>query len=317
MGLRRIDHGHFAGSEEAFRHWDEDGAVSGSCSRCHSAEGLPLYIEQGVTIEQPLSNGMLCSTCHEEVGGEWARYAVESVEFPSGATVAIEEGAAAGLCMSCHQGRSSGADVDRAVGDLANDVVGEGLRFLNIHYFAAGATRYGSEVNGAYEYAGNEYVGYNEHVPVADDCAECHSAHQLDVQVDVCANCHEGVDSKEALYNIRESEVDYDGDGDVTEGLYGEIATMADSLYAAMQAYALATDGVDSIVYDSHSYPYFFTDAGERFTTFTPALVKATYNYQYSQKDPGAFAHNGKYVLQVLYDSISDLGGDVSAMTRP
>jgi hypothetical protein len=33
--------------------------------------------------------------------------------------------------------------------------------------------------------------------------------------------------------------------------------------------------------------------------------------------DPGAFAHNGKYVLQVLYDSIQDLGGDVSGMVRP
>ncbi len=71
------------------------------------------------------------------------------------------------------------------------------------------------------------------------------------------------------------------------------------------------------IVYNSHSYPYYFDDAGERYATWTPSLVKAAYNYQYSQKDPGAFAHNGKYVLQFLYDGIEDLGGDVSGMTRP
>jgi hypothetical protein len=110
---------------------------------------------------------------------------------------------------------------------------------------------------------------------------------------------------------------DYDGDGDTEEGIAGEIETMAEALYAAMQAYAESTDGVSAIVYDAHAYPYFFDDAGERYATWTPRLLKAAYNYQYAQKDPGAFAHNPAYVLQVLYDSIEDAGGDVSGMTRP
>jgi len=46
-------------------------------------------------------------------------------------------------------------------------------------------------------------------------------------------------------------------------------------------------------------------------------LLKAAYNYQYSQKDPGAFAHNGPYILQILYDSLEDIGADTSGMTRP
>jgi len=37
-------------------------------------------------------------------------------------------------------------------------------------------------------------------------------------------------------------------------------------------------------------------------------LLRAAYNYQYAMKDPGAFAHNGKYVIQALYDSLEDLG---------
>jgi len=167
-------------------------------------------------------------------------------------------------------------------------------------------------------------------VPTADSCVECHNAHTQQVEVELCANCHEGVDSDEALMMIRESEVDYDGDGDVAEGMYGEITTLADALYTAMQAYAAGTDGVDLIIYDSHSYPYFFIDSdgdgaptpgeanyGNRYGTWTPNLLQAAYNYQYAQKDPGAFAHNGKYLIQVLYDSIESLGGDVSTMTRP
>lgn len=316
-GLSRIDHGHFAGSEEAFRHWDEDGAISSRCSRCHSAEGLPLFLQEGVTITQPVSNGFQCATCHSNVG-EFTLYNVTEVTFPSGATIDLgEEGNPAGLCMTCHQGRSTGLDVDSATAGMPNNSLGEGLRFINIHYFAAGATRYGGEVNGAYQYEGKEYVGFFEHVPAAQMCQDCHNAHQLVIQVDKCANCHEGVETQEDVHTIRVSDVDYDGDGDVEEGLSGEVATMNELLYAAMQAYSEANADTATIVYDSHRYPYFFDDAGERYTTWTPALLKAAYNYQYAAKDPGGFAHNGKYVLQVLYDSIQDLGGDVSGLTRP
>jgi hypothetical protein len=58
-------------------------------------------------------------------------------------------------------------------------------------------------------------------------------------------------------------------------------------------------------------------DGAVRYNAFTPRLVKAAYNYQYSQKDPGAYVHNPQFVVQFLIDSIEDLGGDVSAYTRP
>jgi hypothetical protein len=232
--------------------------------------------------------------------------------------------------MNCHQGRSSANTVDARIGDIEADTVSDELGFINIHYFAAAATLLGNEAMGAYEYDGQEYVGRNEHVGGFDSCVECHDAHALTVVYEDCAECHEGVEGPETLVNIRESEVDYDGDGDVEEGIDGEIQTIADAILVAMQAYAEATEGVDPIVYDSHSYPYFFIDTngdglpdpeeanyGNRYVTWTPRLLRAAYNYQYAQKDPGAYAHNGAYVLQTVYDSLNDIGGDVSAMTRP
>ena len=81
-----------------------------------------------------------------------------------------------------------------------------------------------------------------------------------------------------------------------------------------------------ALVYSPSAYPYFFADANANgtidegegaYATWTPSLLRAAYNYQYSQKDPGAFAHNGKYILQVLYDSLVEVGADVSAYTRP
>ena len=109
--------------------------------------------------------------------------------------------------------------------------------------------------------------------------------------------------------------VDYNGNGDIEEGIAAEIEGLRDALYAGMQAYATEVAGAP-IVYDSQSYPYFFADtdgngeAGEgdeRYASWTPRLAKAAYNYQASLKDPGNFAHGGKYAIQLLYDSLEDI----------
>ncbi|MDO9348444.1 MAG: hypothetical protein Q7T47_04090, partial [Anaerolineales bacterium] len=72
-----------------------------------------------------------------------------------------------------------------------------------------------------------------------------------------------------------------------------------------------------AITYDAGAYPYFFGADGKRYAAWTPRLLKAAFNYQYAHKDPGAFVHNPKYVVQFLIDSIKDLGGDVTGYTRP
>jgi hypothetical protein len=324
---RRIDHGHFASSEEAFRHWDEDGMVPGSCSRCHSAEGLPLFTQEGVAIAQEPASGLNCATCHNDVS-TFTRYEVEAVPFPSGAVLSTGD-PDSNLCLNCHQGRESTVSVNNLIGDLEDDTVSEELRFLNIHYFAAGATLFGNEAMGAYQYADQAYVGQFEHVGAFDTCVECHDTHALQVRVDECADCHEVVETAEDLRSIRVSETDYDGDGDVTEGLAGEIETMRETLYTAMQEYAANQVGT-GIVYTTENYPYFFADTNNdgvpdpdeltfqnQYNTWTPRLLRAAYNYQYVTKDPGAFAHNGLYIIQVLYDALNDIGADTAGMTRP
>lgn len=324
--VHRIDNGHFAGSEEAFRHWDAEGKVPGSCAKCHSAGGLPMFLQEGVTISQPPANGFQCSTCHNDLQ-EFTRHEVKEVKFPSGATVASEN-PDTNLCMSCHQGRESGTSINRLIADVEADTVSDKLRFLNPHYFAAGATRYGTEAKGAYEYEDKTYAGFFDHAN-ANECTDCHGAHTQIVDWESCVECHEEVTGPEDLVNVRYNFDDWDGDGDDQEGLYFEIETLREALYAAMQAYAKETAGA-AIVYSPANHPYYFIDTNEngeadadeissdnRYATWTPRLLRAAYNYQYSGKDPGAFTHNGIYIIQTLYDSLEDIGGDVSAMTRP
>jgi hypothetical protein len=332
-GTNRIDSGHFAGSEEAFRHWDEEGEVPGSCSKCHSADGLPLFLQEGVSIAQPIANGFQCATCHSSVS-EFTLYDVGGeVTFPSGLSAGFEENPP-NLCINCHQGRQSTPDINNVIAQVgvADDEVSEDLSFQNPHYFAAGATLFGDEAQGAYQYDGQEYRGRFQHVPNFNTCVACHSTHGLQVKVEACSGCHPSVTSVSTLSTIRaasSADIDFDGDGDVDEGIADEIATMESLLYEAIQDYAADTVGT-GIVYDAHAYPYFFTDTnengeadpdeanfGNQYASWTPDLLRAAYNFQWVAKDPGAFAHNGKYMVQVLYDSLASMGADVSAMTRP
>jgi hypothetical protein len=332
-GLQRTDVGHFDGSSEAFRHWDEDGAVAGACAKCHSADGLPFYLHEDVNISQPVSNGFECSTCHDAVPG-YSVYEIEQVAFPSGAML-TSENTDNNLCLNCHQGRESTVSVRAATADMDADTVSEELGFLNVHYFAAGATLFGTEAQGAYEYEGQTYLGQTTHPEEVNECTECHTAHGLEVDLQSCSVCHSGVESIEDARAIRsdESTGDYDGDGDTEEGIAGEIDTLRESLYAAIQAYAAEVPGT-ALVYDSHAYPYFFIDTnengeadpdeanyGNQYNAWTPRLLKAAYNYQYAAKDPGAYTHNPKYIIQVLHDSLVDMGNwapvDTGALTRP
>jgi len=220
--------------------------------------------------------------------------------------------------------------VNAVIGSAEPDEQAAGLRFLNPHYFAAGATRWGTEAQGAYEYEGKEYVGFFDHGDGdASQCSDCHNVHSLEVDVESCAECHTEIDDGLEMRDIRYNLIDFDGNGDDEEGLYYEIASMNAILYEALQAYSADTIGTP-IVYSGAAYPYFFVDTnangeadpdevnfGNRFTAWTPRLLRAVYNFLYASKDPGAFAHNGMYILQTLYDSIEDVGGDVSFMTRP
>jgi hypothetical protein len=328
--MQRVDAGHFAASEEPFRHWDEDGEVPGDCAKCHSAEGLPVFLKEaaanrdGVTgrnVAVDPASGLNCATCHNDLT-TFTRYEVPQVKMPSGSIVDTGN-PDSNICLNCHQGRESTVSLNAAIASVGvgDDEVSENLSFRNPHYFAAGATLFGTDAKGAYEYEGKTYNGRFLHVPNAATCVDCHDTHALEVKVETCSGCH-GTDDLSA---IRMSEEDFDGDGDTTEGMAGELATVRDALYAQIQAYATDTAGA-AIVYDALAYPYWYADANangtvdegeESFATWTPSLLRAAYNYTWSVKDPGAFAHNGKYILQVMMDSLEDLGGSTTGMTRP
>jgi hypothetical protein len=314
---------------EAFTHWNEDGEVPGQCAVCHTATGMKDYLATdrssvGV-IDHAVSLGMVveCATCH----GDTAQ-ALQNVVFPSGAEADMGNSA---ICATCHQGRASSDSVTAAVAGTEDDAVSGDLGFINVHYKAAAATQMGDLARGGYQYEGKSYSGPFKHVPELDTCTSCHSPHSTKpVAVAVCATCHKDVTD---YRTIRTAAVDVDGDGDTTEGIGLEIAALHEMLGDAIGLYA-AEVAQAPVVYDSHAYPYFFADTdgdgavseGEaiypnRYQSWTPRMLKASYNYQYVAKDTGAYAHNPHYAIQLLHDSLENLGEavdvDMSGLARP
>lgn len=325
--------GHARSAEEPFTHWNAEGAVPPACARCHTTTGFQDYIgadgSPAGTVEKPHLTGQVvaCVACHNST-----TRALASVTFPSGLT--IDKLGREAVCMTCHQGRESTVSVNKAIEGLDEDAVSDKLSFRNVHYKAAGATRYGTQAKGGYEYDGKTYAGLYVMAPNASVCTDCHTLHTFRVDAVNCASCHSEVKAESDFTNVRLRSVDFNGNGDVKEGIAVEVNDLHQRLIAAIQSYAKQVAG-QPVVYDAHSYPYFFVDkngngevdggeaiAPNGYQSWTPRLLKAAYNYQFVAKDPGAYAHNPAYVLQLLYDSLESLSAkaddvDMASLTRP
>lgn len=85
----------------AFRDWDDAGMVPAQCAKCHSATGLPQFLQNGGTVAVSGANvlttgvigaapayGFACSTCHDDLG-RFTVYPVVNVPFPSGRSVTL------------------------------------------------------------------------------------------------------------------------------------------------------------------------------------------------------------------------------------
>jgi len=326
--------GHFNRSADAFHDWDNVKEIPAVCSRCHGANKIPEYLAEGKTTPaEHVKNGMACTNCHADMLS-YARHTVAKVTFPSGATVDTGNNDS-NLCTTCHQGRESTASVNKAVAGLAPDTPNPKLSFLHVHFFGAGATQYGTEVKVGYEYEGQTYVGPFAHMPNVSTCTGCHQPHTGEVKIDRCGGCHDGVKTLADLANIRiATRGDFDGNGR-EEGLAKEIAGLQKQLYAAIQTYAKNVGGT-GIGFTEAAYPHWFTDKNgngridpeevsmdNAYHGYTPRLLEAVYNYTYSVRDPGGAYHNGRYVLQLLHDSLGSLAAsgkadvDMKGKVRP
>jgi hypothetical protein len=175
------------------------------------------------------------------------------------------------------------------------------------------------------------------------NCTYCHmqdGSHAFEVEVGpttACALCHTAT-TVDDLTPFGRAEDNFDGDP--TTKPKAETAAFAARLLTTIENYAKAattagTTGAQWTLFYPGDNPLstasrtFYKDLDHsgvlELSELTSANAikwdskgyRAAYNYRYPVVEPGAWAHNPKYVLQILYDSIEDLGGDLTGLTRP
>jgi hypothetical protein len=328
---------------EVFSHWNGEEPAEGeevpsvptSCAKCHSTSGFVDYIGGDGTEANKVDNpgvimqGVQCGACHNAAAATYT-----DVTLPSGSV--LKAGGDA-VCSTCHSGMGSGPSVDKnklvvAAGAGADDTVLEKSSLMSAHYAMAAATHAGTDGKSGYEYAGKTYVGTFAHDEKVNQCTECHDPHTLWIKENaageaICSACHVTVKTY-ADYRTVPGKVDYDGNGKV-EPVATEIQGMETLLKAAITKYSSEKLG-KALGFNFDAYPYAYVDTNvdgkidetegvfaNGYNTFSPRLLRAGFNLMFSHKEPGAYVHNAKYVLQLMYDSIADLGGDVAGLTRP
>jgi cytochrome c553 len=304
---------HADAAAEAFRHWDEEEEILPACATCHSGEGFRAFhgldgSEPGV-VEGPINTGGVvdCGTCHNAGLAE-----ITAVRFPSGLMHPVQGVEAS--CMTCHQGRTAGVNVREAIAGQDDDATNPELRFINPHYATAAATWLGGYGGAGYLYEERDYSGRFFHARPVSTCNSCHEPHTLEVAFEPCLTCHQA----DSPQDIRISRQSYDGSGNTSVGIRSDIQANARLLLETVKSYAADVAGAP-MVYDRTQYPYFFSDANGdgvidvsegqavAYSAWTPRSLRAAYNWKLVTADPGSYAHNPHYALELLYDSIEDI----------
>jgi len=291
------------------------------CVRCHTSMGFaevaPGY---GDAVQTPSgeSDGFItCNACHD--GVNYPTSADKSLRFSGsvslfdyqGIPLANVQAGNSAVCVYCHQGLEDGSHIDA-------DIAAGSPGFRNMHYLPAGATLFGIK---GYEYSGQTYAG--EHTfHVMAGCAGCHMAEDNPSLDDVAghtfrmaygstentafctASCHPSMGALDAPGEFDHG-VDWSGIGPTSAK--NEVAYLLTVLlHNAIEAYDSPDDAdtMANIDYSSR-YPYFgTTDPSQQ---WDGVVAKAAFNWQFIYKDPGAYAHNPKYAVQLLRDSYNDL----------
>jgi hypothetical protein len=323
------------------------GFTSGACYQCHGGKGgvsaylaaAPVALASAVITDANKVTALQCDTCHafDGVDMKGIRSDIAKVYFPPqkdpAATLppalviydAVNLPSSFALCASCHSGRENGQSITNRGGTDGTFA----LSFTNPHYLGAAGMMLGDNAKVMYQYAGKTYTknpafwaagtkgdAPGPHgSPHGAQCTGCHdpknSKHTFEVDFTYCNGCHTG------QYALAPIEEEYAaGNAELLTAIRAYATANLPAIQTAVGG-AFAAGGatpMTNVCYNPNANPYWFVETASGCTTtsfgkFDPKLLKAAFNYQWTQKEPGAWAHNEFYVMQVVFDSIVDLGG--------
>lgn len=331
---------------------DQDG---GKCRRCHTSTGFAYLAETGQEpydlVNAPAFFGfsnsaderemIYCRACHQSMSddlrGDYVNHTLgvrdNSLLFnsispyaePAERIDAIASLGGSNVCMACHAGVRSGAQVKA----LPYPVSG-GFDAYGPHDMAAGAILFrtaGFEPLPSAQYDnpvgfGHDKVGFSVDAASGDNgpCVGCHMKHSaghtvsaveslagqiVDINAydSTCSLCHgTQASDKATLVSL------------ANEGRTGLEAALGE-----LEAHLIANG-----VYYFGCAPYFYssgvvdcaqdyaTRAVDMYTPWAgPELLGAAFNYYLLRHEPGAYAHNSLYARRLIFDSLDALDGSL------
>ncbi|MGE5498639.1 MAG: multiheme c-type cytochrome [Syntrophothermus sp.] len=307
---------------------DGSHTAQGSCFPCHSGSAFAKWASAGKPKVTTTTSGtsfvgkdaagkviwetsdgaqnLSCQACHDPHGNDNPN-ALRTVKTDSLLnSYKITWGGKGQLCMSCHVSRKNGNTVVTNTAPL----YGWADRF-NPHHSNQTDMLVGQN---AYEFGNPKpFLGKVTHKGVEDACVTCHMQPKADVgsplsnhgfnmtyvdsktgqtkdMIYVCQNCH----GKEVTSFDDIKGEDYDGNG-VVEGAMVEVKNLVTALEKVLPKDA--TGAVVSMKADSAKI------YGKK------ALVAGVYNYWFVMNDGSMGAHNTKYAVALLQQSLNQITG--------
>ncbi|MDF1544188.1 MAG: hypothetical protein P1R58_03695 [bacterium] len=284
------------------------------CTKCHNHQGFQEFLATGeVTAPYDSVSAIHCFTCHSpHLTGDMSLVTDAPVTLPDGT---VYDFGNSNICANCHQSRETPADI-------VDGYVVTSSRFGPHHGpqsdLIAGTI--------GYEYAAyGAYPNSNHGGAVGTACVSCHMGNPSEVHegyhvgghswnmedeegntlVHYCATCHtEAGDRGDDYTDItQDAPVDYDNDGDDTEGYMNEMDGLHDSLGTLLLSLNLIT-GSGSSVADTNG----IADGG---------VAGAVWNYRVYLEDRSHSVHNPAYIKALLESSIAHVDAWITANPAP
>ncbi|MBJ6801019.1 PKD domain-containing protein [Geomonas propionica] len=310
-----------------------------ACQKCHTSTGVSNYLnavatknaggDQTVAVAYSAANNdfshlanwattkvspqnelLYCWGCHNNA--ETGALRVEgnmTLDYKAASTdtsnIVINVPGKGAVCVSCHAGRGNAATlfgastIDPAAVLSGTTTPKNSATATATHYLGAAASIFAAQTKTGYEFPGRSYAApvYFEHNTLG--CNDCHMGgknHKFEVvekdskgviteiKSAKCLECHSGTYAM-TVSKLKEEE----------RGFSDALAAFNGALVA--QGYTYTT-----------AYPYFlFTSADSTKAALkwrTQGDLGAAHNFNFLQREPGAYAHNRFYTKRLIYDSL-------------
>ncbi len=329
--LKAADRGAAVGEETgpAWTHYDFKGTDRADCQRCHTSTGFRNFANDPAHYD-PAKNVFVATGQQKEMLYCWACHVSNTgnirnpgpfpgtapYDVPADRIAAVPDLHGSNLCMSCHSGRESGAQI--AALAYPDAIVGKNFGSFNSHYLAAGGILFRTI---GFEFEGRDYanVSFFAHDQIGSaaapgtgsngPCVGCHMAGDAGHTFDALER---GPDDSIIKINAQQATCQscHSGDHAITVADLEELDVQYEAALDALEA-AFAPHGI----YYAPTYPYFFSTSDPAQQTPAAAFTAwpnketlgAAFNLNLFRNQPAGAVHNRFYVKKLVYDSIDFL----------